>query len=544
MHPSNYFKTLVSSALVSFSLSCSKQEPQPSPNVENLQTQQSFQQPVQNNVHESSELVSRARRLEERLQNLAEDIENIHLLRTERTEEIKREYERTIENYQRICTTISRTNPDYRREEFPALEELLQTSEHTQIAQNIEKFKNAAADISEAVENLQNQRLPIRQFLRELRNYEGAHGRYLQALEILQNKKALPLLLFSPQSLLQLRWFTPALPENILALARNEPIHTEATYKNMTGNMEYGFANDEQGIRREYFNFISNRERQNRQIILIYSNGVLTRQTNLLLPDYIIREDLMPAAKFIELSTHPMLRQMICFPDELFEEQQKAETETVEHFIINTDEQANVAEEILIKIRSSQPVNLDFLNVQMMQETEGPLTNYMLGRMGLRPYTRLFRLTEEQNVRIYSHESDEINFEYETHTQNLRFIQGQQRGHVIQTVLINEQQIYTCDWYLQSEALNNARRTAFEDFDNLDIALIAQRQLQQMPEVPMTHVHLFESRCELMTEPQIDEETREHMLQYYLDLQVVAEHFEDEEQARNIKNVMERLARR
>jgi len=380
--------------------------------------------------------------------------------------------------------------------------------------------------------------------MRELRAYEGARGRYMQALSLLGRKNALALLFNSPQSLLQLRWTVPAVPDYFLSLARNEPLHAEVTFRNMTGNLEYGFADDEQGMRREYFNFISNREGQNRQVILVYSNGALTRQTNLLLPDYIIRQDLIPAAKFIELSTHPMLRQMMCFPDGFFEEQQKAETETVEQFIINTDEQANVAEEIFTKIRSGQPVNLDFLNIQMMQEAEGPLTNYLLGRMGLKPYTRLFRLTEEQNVRIYSHESDEINFEYETHTQNLRFIQGQQRGHVIQTVLINGQQIYTCDWYLQSEALNNARRTAFADFDNLDIALIAQRQLQQMPEVPMTHVHLFESRCELMTEPQIDEETREHMLQYYLDLKVVAEHFGDEEQAKNIESTIERLTRR
>lgn len=533
----SYFKTLIPSAVVAFSLGCTKAQPaqpvdQQAPSTIGMNGGTAI------NRDNKDALIARASRLEDVLEDLAEDVEHIHLARPETASRAQNEYENLLEAYQQTCRTLERENVDYTPRDFPAIAELLQRSEQFEVVENLQRFRNASQDISDAVENLENDRLTIRQFMRELRAYEGARGRYMQALNLLARKNALPLLFSSPQSLLQLRWTAPAVPDYFLSLARNEPLHTSGIFHGVNGDLEYGFTDNEDGIRREYFSFISQMEGQNRQVILMYSNGVLTKQTNVLLPDYRIRQEFIPAARTVEFATHPMLRHLIGLPDEFLEATRRGETVTLEQFFLDGDEQYNVEHELFARVRKESVVNLDFLNVQTILP-EGNLTNYVLSRQGLRENMRLFNLTEPQHAKIICVD-DEIVFDYSDHVQTLTFVRGQHRGHLIQTMLRNNQQIYSCDWYLDGGILQNAVRTIQGDCDHLSIALSAQTQLEQLPPI-LPHVHLFESRCELRTEG--DDEVREQMLGYYLDLKVVAEHFGEVEQAKYFEDVLRRLSR-
>lgn len=433
------------------------------------------------------------------------------------------------------------------------LEELVPHVEQHNITENIEQFRNALLDMDQTVQHLQNGQLTLRQFLRELRTYEGLRGRYIQALTTLQNKRALPLLFLQlplpflqPQSMLQLRGLNYAVPVEFLALARNEPMRVTAVFQDKVGDFEYGFRDDVEGRRREYFYFVQHRKGENRQHILIYANGVLTKQTVMLVPEYHLRPEIVPAIKFMEWSTHPALRQYISCPDEFFEDEaaQRGEILKFEQYFFTTDTQASVAERLFQEIRQTRPVELEFLT-QYLNSTSTisrDMTDFTLGRIiGVAPNTQLFRLTEQQNFSVQC-ESNEITFTYPDYQRSIRFVPGQLRGHIIHTVTINNQPTYACDWYMPTNIVESALRNTREDYNQITIALNAQTQLRQLqPPPPAPQTYRFpnmlapeSARNDIENPIMTENPITEQLLEYYLDLKTVAEYFGDKQQANDI----------
>ncbi len=245
-------KHFVAAGAVALSLGCTKNAPQPAPMI----TPPSSSQRVQ--ASENTEITLRARRLEEQLQQLVPQVQQSHLCRDATA--LRSDYERVLNSYQRTCRTIQRTQAEYTPQEFPTIAELLERSSQAQVAENVQRLRSALACIDESVGFLSSERMTIRQFMREIRAYEGSRGRYMQAFSVLKDRRAVGALFIPtpPQNptidlaekLLQMRGFCQAVPTELLALTRNQPFNAEAEFNNSTGDFEYGFSDTEEGMRR------------------------------------------------------------------------------------------------------------------------------------------------------------------------------------------------------------------------------------------------------------------------------------------------------
>lgn len=387
------------------------------------------------------DLAEHATRLERQLNNLQTEFRHLPAYNPSQVAGLVHEYQQVHDSYVRAQRTCASQHAPFQGQSFPSLNE---TVEELLIANALARQLNSLVPVFAHIH-----RLPAHQAMRLALDYDSLHRDYQRRAERLKSK-GIPLVV-APVSL----------PPRLQALPHTHVIRAPGRFHHADGQFEYGIQPDPDRTtrqsRQESFHYEEHPSENNySRFILIGSPDALAKYTI----DY-------EETEYSTSEHSPLLHGMISKHEQYYP--------TTEEW---TDILANIRQGAYTRPR----VTLDFLDKYfdtMYTTGERDAMDALVSRLCLPHVSAQFPLTQlDTQVDITTTDRSFV-FTYPHWQRTLRFEQESLRGHITDTLVVDQRTASVREWYTRTSVqpfYDHARA----DVEQFSAALNAQAEIRRL----------------------------------------------------------------